>query len=29
MFGSNIVGPTCSREGRAGVAGRRVAEAAA
>jgi hypothetical protein len=27
MFGSNIVGPTCSREGRAGEAGRRVAEA--
>jgi hypothetical protein len=27
IFGSNIVGPTCSREGRAGEAGRRDAQA--
>jgi hypothetical protein len=26
MFGSNNVGPACSREGRAGEAGKRVAE---
>jgi hypothetical protein len=27
IFGSNIVGPTCSREGRAGEVGRRDAQA--